>query len=220
MCWRCVTKASVRATMKKSESKQRALRIAVTGGIGCGKTEVARLLQKRGAVVWDADESVHRLLRRGTPAHARIVRVFGPAVVRSDGGICRVALAQAVFADPMQRRKLEKILHPAVIREMRAWLVAQRQAERDAVGVVPLLFEVGLTRGWDAIWCIAADEKIALRRLERRGVHTADARCRMRAQWPLGRKVRRADVVIWNNGTRRALAAQVKKLWAMCKKEQ
>jgi len=206
--------------MRRSEPTQGAWRLAITSGIGCGKTEVARLLQKLGAAVWDADEAVHRLLRRGTPTHARIVRAFGSAVVRSGGGICRVALAKAVFADPVQRRTLEKILHPAVIREMRAWLAKQRQAGRTAVAVVPLLFEVGLTRGWDALWCVAADERVALRRLRRRGVKAADARRRMQAQWPLIRKMQQADVVIENNGSRRALAAQIKKLWAKCKKEK
>jgi dephospho-CoA kinase len=206
--------------MKKSETQPRAPRIAVTGGLGCGKTEVARWLQKLGAAVWDADAAVHRLLRRGTPTYARIVRAFGPGVVRAGGGLCRAALAAAVFAAPARRRKLEKILHPAVIREMRAWLAAQRRVGHAAVAVVPLLFEAGLTRGWDAIWCVAAEEQVALRRLRRRGMPAAEARRRMRAQWPLAKKRRFADVVIENNGSRRALAAQIKKLWAMCKKEK
>ena len=203
--------------IKSKIRRPRALRIAVTGGIGCGKTEVARLLQKLGAAVWDADAAVHRLLRRGTPTHKRIIQTFGSRVVRAGGGICRLALAQLVFSDPVQRRKLERLIHPAVIREMRAWLAAHRWQRQPIVAVVPLLFEAGLTRGWDAIWCIVADEQITLRRLQRRGVEEKDARRRMRAQWPLGRKVRRADVVIENNGLRRALAAQIKKLWAMCK---
>ena len=205
--------------MKRSETSHRPWRVALTGGIGCGKTEVARQLLTLGAVVWDADESVHRQLRRGTAAYRRIVRAFGPGVVRAGGGLCRAALAKAVFADARQRLALEKILHPAVIREMRAWLVAQRRKQRSAIAVVPLLFEVGLDRGWDAVVCVAADEAVALRRLRRRGVEEADARRRLAAQWPLARKVRAADSVIWNNGTRRQLAAQVKKFWA-CRPEE
>ncbi|MCX6309688.1 MAG: dephospho-CoA kinase, partial [Bacteroidia bacterium] len=81
--------------MKRSEPRHRVLRIALTGGIGCGKTEAAHVLRALGAAVWDADESVHRLLRRGTTAYRRIARVFGPDVVRSGGGLCRVALAKA-----------------------------------------------------------------------------------------------------------------------------
>ena len=204
--------------MKKSKLRRRhALRIAITGGLGCGKTEVARLLQKCGAAVWDADEAVHRLLRRGTPTHKKIIRAFGPRVVQADGDIFRLALAQLVFGDPVQRRKLERLIHPAVIRELRAWLTAHSWQQQPVVAVVPLLFEAGLTSGWDAIWCIVADEQITLRRLQRRGVEEQDARRRMRAQWPLGRKMRQADAVIVNNGSRRALAAQIKKLWAMCK---
>ena len=207
--------------MKKSKLRRRhALRIAITGGLGCGKTEVARLLQKLGVAVWDADEAVHRLLRRGTPTHKQIIRTFGPGVVQAGGGICRLALAQLVFGDPVQRRKLERLIHPAVIREMRAWLAAHCWRQQPVVAVVPLLFEAGLTRGWDAIWCIVADEQITLRRLQRRGVEEQDARRRMRAQWPLTRKMRCADVVIENNGSRRALAVQIKKLWAMCKEGQ
>jgi dephospho-CoA kinase len=205
--------------MQKNEPRRPPWRIALTGGIGCGKTEVARQLQALGAAVWDADESVHRQLRRGTAAYRRIVRAFGPGVVRAGGSLCRVALAAAVFADARQRLALEKILHPAVIREMRAWLAQQRRDRRAAIAVVPLLFEVGLAHGWDAVVCVAADEGVALRRLRRRGVATADARRRMAAQWPLARKVQRSDAVIWNNGTRRQLAAQVKKFWACCPEE-
>lgn len=215
MCFPCASRALALVKMKPSRPlKPRPLRVALTGGIGCGKTEVAGLLTQLGAMVWDADEAVHRLLRRGTPAYRRIVRAFGPKVVRSGGGICRPALAAAVFAEAKKRQTLEKILHPAVIREMRTWLVAQRRAGRPAVAVVPLLFEVGLAHGWDVVWCVAADEEIVLRRLARRGVKPADARARMAAQWALQRKCRAADVVVWNNGTRRALAAHVKKIWA------
>lgn len=236
MCFRCALRGSVPGKVKSSKTaakrgadpkalgmhwkraraRHRPLHVALTGGIGCGKTEVGRLLQKFGAAVWEADESVHRLLRPGTPAYRRIVRAFGSKVVRSGGGICRVALAAAVFSDPEKRRALEKILHPVIIREMRKWLAAQRRTRRLAVAVVPLLFEVGLAHGWDAVWCVAADETLALRRLARRGVKPTDARARMAAQWPLKRKCHEADVIIWNNGTRRALAAQVRKIWATC----
>ena len=212
-----------RVASRKQDAKRgprASLQIALTGGIGCGKTEVARLLQKLGAAVWDADEAVHRLLRRGTLVYRRIMQVFGPAVVRSGGGLCRVALARLVFADPVQRRTLEKILHPAAIREMRAWLAGQRRKKMMAVAVVPLLFEAGLERRWDVIICVAADEAVALRRLRRRGVAANDAYRRMRAQWPLTRKMQRSDQVLWNNGTRHALAVQVKKLWATLKKEK
>jgi dephospho-CoA kinase len=205
--------------MKKNEPRRRPWRIALTGGIGCGKTAAAQVLQALGAVVWDADESVHRQLRRGTVAYQRIVRAFGPGVVRAGGGLCRVVLAQTVFADAGRRRTLEKILHPAVIREMRGWLAEQRRGRRNAIAVVPLLFEAGLDRGWDAVVCVAAEEAVALRRLGRRGVAEDDARRRMAAQWPLARKVKRSDYIIWNNGTRRQLAAQVKKFWANCPEE-
>jgi dephospho-CoA kinase len=204
----------------RTSKSNRPWRIALTGGIGCGKTEAARMLAALGAAVWDADEAVHRLLRRGTAAYQRIVCAFGPGVVRAGGGLCRVALAQAVFADARQRKRLEKILHPAVAREMRAWLAEQRREKRTAVAVVPLLFEVGLQRGWDAVVCVATDETVVLRRLRRRGMAAEEARRRMAAQWPLTRKVKQADVVIWNNGTRRQLAAQMKRFWACCPKEK
>ena len=205
--------------MKKSKTRHRPWRVALTGGIGCGKTEVARQLQALGAAVWDADEAVHRQLRHGTAAYWRIVRAFGPGVVRAGGGLCREALARTVFADARQRLRLEKILHPAVVREMRAWLAEQRRRRLPAVAVLPLLFEVGLARGWDAVVCVGADAAVALRRLRRRGVAVEDARRRMAAQWPLARKVHQSDIVIWNNGTRRQLAAQVKKFWA-CRPEE
>jgi len=209
--------------MKRNREAQRArpLRVAVTGGLACGKSEAARVLRRLGAAVWEADAAVHRLLRRGTPVYARVVRRFGPGVVRADGALDRRRLGARVFAAPRERRALNALVHPAVIREMRAWLAAQRRRGRPAAAVVPLLYEAGLTRGWDAVVCVAADRAVALRRLRRGGLSPRAAARRLRAQWPLRRKVRRANVVLWNNGTRRALAAGVRRVWkALQQKEK
>ena len=205
---------------KNDENKTRALRVAVTGGLACGKTEVARVLRRLGAVVWDADAAVHRLLRRGTPVHGRIVRRFGPGILRADGAINRRKLGDRVFATACERRVLNALVHPAVLRALRAWLAAQRRRGRPAAAVVPLLYEVGLDRGWDAVICVAADRSVALRRLRQRGLSLRAAQQRLRAQWPLARKVRRADVVLWNNGTRRALAASARMAWAALMKKE
>ena len=198
----------------------RARRVAVTGGIACGKTAVARILGRLGAAVWEADAAAHRLLRRGTPVYARVVRRFGPGILRADGEIDRRQLGRRVFAAARERRALNALVHPAVIRALRAWLAEQRRRGRPAVAVVPLLFEAGLGRGWDAVICVATGRAEALRRLRQRGLSACAARQRLEAQWPLARKIRRADVVLWNKGTRRALAANTRRLWAALMKKE
>ncbi|MCX6997860.1 MAG: dephospho-CoA kinase [Kiritimatiellaeota bacterium] len=203
------------------QSGVRALRVAVTGGLACGKTEVARMLGRLGAAVWEADAAAHRLLRRGTTVYGRVVRRFGPGILRADGEIDRGQLGRRVFAAARERRALNALVHPGVIRALRAWLAEQRRRGRPAVAVVPLLFEAGLGRGWDAVVCVATDGAAALRRLRQRGLSARAARQRLQAQWPLARKIRRADVVLWNKGTRRDLAVKTRTLWsALMKKEK
>ncbi len=166
-----------------------------------------------GVAVWDADETVHRLLR----SHAGVIRAvrrrFGPAVVRSVDGIDRPKLARIVFRDAEARRDLEAIVHPRVLADLRRWLGIRRRVGGPAVAVVPLLFEKGWDRWFDMVVCVSAPRPLAIQRLRRRGMTAAEARRRIAAQWPLRRKCAMADVVIRNDGTRAALARAVRRWW-------
>lgn len=192
------------------------LLIGLTGGIASGKSTVSAMLRELGATVIDADATVRELQAPGQPVHAAIVREFGPAVVGPDGHLDRRALAERVFRDPGQRRRLEQIVHPAV-RE-RLWQEVAAARERgEAVVVVdsPLLIEVGLHRQMDQVWVVYVDEATQLRRLmARNGLDAAEARRRMAAQLPLAEKVRLAHVVIDNRGSLAATRAQVAAAWA------
>ncbi len=199
---------------------RRPRRIGITGGLACGKSEVGRILRRLGIPVWEADEAVHRRLRAGTPEVRAIARRFGPAVLRPDGSIARDRLAALVFRDVAQRRRLEAILHPPVLREMREWMRRMSRERPPAVAaIVPLLFETGIQGTFDVVLCVAANRPTVLERLRRRGIGPAEARRRLAAQWPLWRKRRASDYVIMNNGTRAELARAVRRWWTKWQQE-
>jgi dephospho-CoA kinase len=188
--------------------------VGLTGGIGSGKSTVARLLADKGAVVIDADRLAREVVEPGTEAYRRVVERFGPGVVAPDGTLDRPALARIVFADPEARRDLERITHPAIGARM-----AERMAElsgTDAVVVldVPLLVESGRT---DVAGVIVVDcpEEVAVERLvAQRGMDPVDARRRMAAQASREERLARADFVIDNSGSPEELRAQVELAWA------
>lgn len=181
-------------------TRNAAIRIGVTGGIACGKSEVGRVLSSAGWAVRDADEIAHRVMERGRPVYRKVVAHFGRTVLDADGAIDRRKLGSLVFADPEARHTLNAIVHPAVRRIWRRW-ARDRQRRGDTVAViVPLLFEVGETAFWDAVICVTAPEQEALGRLRKRGLSAREARQRMAAQWPVEEKARHATYVLHNDG--------------------
>ena len=185
----------------------------MTGGIACGKSTAADFWRRRGAETLDADDVAHALIAPGGAAVAAVVDVFGPAVRAAAGGIDRERLGRMAFADPAARRRLEALLHPAVIRRMRAWAEGVRRDGRRGVAVVPLLFEAGMEKEWDAVVCVASDEKTMLERLAARGLAPAEAKARIASQWPVREKMARADRVIENNGSLADLEKTCRAVW-------
>ena len=179
------------------------LKVAVTGGIGTGKSVVLAELSACGAPVVDADALVHEALRRGAPAVGEIRARFGPSIIGDAGDVDRARLGAIVFADAGARRDLEGILHPAVYRAIAAWM---RDRERDgaavAVAEIPLLYETGHEGDFDCVVVTACDGDEQVRRtIGRSGMTEGEARRRIAAQWPLEEKVRRADFVITTDGS-------------------
>ncbi len=193
--------------------RTRVLTVGLTGGIGSGKSEVARLLAARGAVVIDADRLAREVVVAGTPGFAAVVDAFGPGVVAADGSLDRPALAALVFADPVALRRLESIVHPLVGARAAALMAA---APADAVVVydVPLLVENGLGEGYDVVVVVDADDETRRTRLAARGLSGTDARARMAAQASRADRLAAADVVVPNDGSRTDLARAVDALWA------
>jgi dephospho-CoA kinase len=191
--------------------------IGLTGGIGTGKSAVAALLSKLGAVVVDADELAREVVEPGGPAHAAVVERFGAGVLGPDGRVDRQALADVVFTDAGARADLEAIVHPAVAAARDERLATLAGTDAVVVAVVPLLVEVGW-EGADAVVVVDCPEEVAVRRLvEGRGMDEADARRRMAAQTGRADRLAAADRVIVNDGTWADLEARVRATWQWMK---
>ncbi len=189
------------------------LAVAVTGGMGCGKSEVARILHKQGIMVRDADDVARDVVRPGTVALKRLVARFGKEIVRNSGELDRPKLASIVFGDSQALADVNAIVHPPVRDVIRTWASEQRASGRDCAGIIPLLFEVGADREWDFVMCVAASPDVCFARLRVRGWSDEEISRRNAAQWTLEEKIKRADVVIENNGSLDELAVRVRAAW-------
>lgn len=192
------------------------VQIGLTGNIGAGKSTVARLLARQGAVVIDADELASEVLAQADTVGA-IREAFGGGVVDADGRVDRTALARHVFQDEAALRRLEAIVHPRVA-ELDAVRAKAASARRPpppmVVHDVPLLFEAGLAEAMDAVVVVDAPlEDRVDRVVSARGLDAAEVRRRDAAQWPAQRKRAQADVVIENDGDPRRLEARVAEAW-------
>lgn len=190
----------------------RAYRVGLTGGIASGKTTVSRLFQALGVPVIDSDEIARDVVAPGTPALAAIQARFGAGVIQADGTLDRRALRQIVFGDPLARRDLEAITHPAIRAEMES-------RSRAAGGTyqllaIPLLVEGGGGRDRvDRVLVVDCDEQTQLRRVMLRdGVDEAGARAVLAAQASRAQRLAAADDVIANDGDLARLRDQVEAL--------
>ncbi len=190
--------------------------IAVTGGIGSGKSTVAALYRAQGVPVLDADTISRALTAPGGEALPAIREAFGPAVFQADGSLDRAALARLVFgADPAPLAKLNAILHPLIRLRMLAALDACRKADAPAVLLdVPLLFETGMDQLADAVVCVTAPLAVRLRRLRRRdGLSREAALSRIRRQNTAEATERLSDYVLSTHTTRWLLRRRALALW-------
>lgn len=189
--------------------------IGLTGGIASGKTSVARLLERLGAAVVDADQLSREVVQPGQEALGAIVAAFGSGVLNQDGTLNRAALARIVFGDPQARRTLESITHPAIKRLAQEKLARLEQAGVEtAFYVAPLLFEAGSAAGYSEIWVVYLDRETQLERLMARdGLDREQALARIASQMPMEEKRRLGQLVIDNGGTREELEAQVLRIW-------
>jgi dephospho-CoA kinase len=196
------------------------LKIAITGGAGSGKSTVVRMFQELGAVVLDADQVARDAVAVGTPAWQELHRLYGEDFFNENGTLNRSRLAQRVFTDPEARRRLEALIHPLVAQELQNQVADLEGQGVDLVLVeVPLLFEAGQEHAFDRVIVVAAPEADQIRRLRSRD-HREEAEIRgiLQAQWPLQKKVARADYVVDNNGKLKSTQEQVKNIWEKLQK--
>ncbi len=189
------------------------IKVALTGGIGSGKSTVAELLRERGATIVDADAIAREVVEPGQPALQEIVAEFGRGMLRPGGSLDRKALAARVFDDAEQLAALNRITHPRIAQRAQDVLAS---APEDAVMVydIALLVEQSLHQGWDQIVVVEASINNRLRRLmQGRDMSEVAARARMAAQASDEERRAVADVVITNDGDLEDLASQVARLW-------
>jgi dephospho-CoA kinase len=190
------------------------LLVGLTGGIGSGKSTVARLLEDRGAVVFDADLLAREAVEPGTRGHAAVIERFGADVLAPGGELDREALASIVFADPSARRDLEQIVHPEVRRLFAEGSEAYRDTDRVVVFSAPLLVESGMHTAFEILVVVSATVATQIERLMRqRGMSEASIRARIDAQAPLEDKAAVADFLVDNEGTLDELEGQIERLW-------
>ncbi|MGC8786491.1 MAG: dephospho-CoA kinase [Anaerolineae bacterium] len=198
--------------------------IGLTGNIATGKSVVAAMLAELGALVIDADALAHEVMKAGTPTWQRVVDEFGPDILQPDGEINRARLGARVFADPEALKRLETIVHPAVIAESERLLLQwQNEPGVSATGctgrkVAVLeaikLIESGMHRQCDELWVVTCPYEQQVQRLmENRGLGRAEAELRIHAQPPQEEKIAIADVVIDNSGDLERTRAQVLREW-------
>jgi dephospho-CoA kinase len=174
-------------------------RVALTGGIATGKSTVAATLRARGVPVVDADLLAREAVAPGSDGLRAVVARFGPGVLQADGTLDRPGLGRVVFADAAARRDLERIVHPRVRTAVAAFFAGASAAA--AVAEIPLVYESGWFRDFDAVVVVACHPHEQRRRLMARdGLDAAAAQARLDAQWPIGDKARLADRVIVTDG--------------------
>jgi dephospho-CoA kinase len=190
------------------------VRVGLTGGIASGKSLVAAELAARGAIIIDADVLAREVVEPGTPGLESIIKRFGTSLL-TDGRLNRARLAEIVFADPVARRDLERIVHPAV-RARAAELERAADSAAVVVHVIPLLVETGQQQNFDLVVTVDVDHETQIQRLmARNGFSRPEAESRIAAQASNEDRRATADVVLDNSGSVAELKAQIDALWAV-----
>ena len=200
------------------------MRIALTGGIACGKSTLAKFLRELGIRLLDADDVVHELEATGGAAVPAIVARFGAGVLAADGSVDRPKLAGMVFADAAARRDLEAILFPLVRSRLRAFTSEAARRGRPPstaplyIAIIPLLFESHWEGDYDIILAITSPLECQIHRMMRtRGYSRVQAEARLAAQMPVAEKAARADFVVVNDSTHEHLKDEARRLVAWLK---
>ena len=191
--------------------------IGLTGGIGSGKSEVARLLTARGAEVIDADLIVRELQQPGAEVYEKMVELFGPEVVGADRALDRAAIAKKVFSDESLLKTLNQLIHPIVRRVMNERVESFRSSDKVVVLDIPLLVE-NPREGLDGVLVVDLDGELAVKRLvEQRNMNADDARARIAKQATREQRLAIANHVIDNSGDRDELSQKVDLAWSWIK---
>ena len=185
--------------------------VALTGGIGAGKSHVAKYFHQLGSYVFDADQLARAAIERGSAGFDEVVTTFGDQILK-DGDIDRRKLGEIVFADPAAKAQLEAIIHPEV---QRLFEEAKKSLPLDAIVIyeIPLLTEFNLRSRFDFVITVESDVETRTNRLKERGLAGHEIVGRMAAQASREERVSYSDLVIENHGDEDALLCEVEKVW-------
>jgi dephospho-CoA kinase len=188
------------------------MKVGLTGGIGAGKSTVADLFSKRGAVVIRSDELARQVVEPQTPGFKQVTSRFGNEIINDEGNIDRAKLAQVVFNDDVALKDLENIVHP-LVRERTNQLMSEQTSETIIVNEIPLLLEKKMESLFDFLVIVISSEKNRLERLSQKGVSEDQAKARMAKQVNDQDRKAAADFLIVNDGNLDQLEADVQKIW-------
>jgi dephospho-CoA kinase len=189
------------------------LKVALTGGIGSGKSTVADFLDELGAYVIDSDQLARDVVERGTPGYEAVLAAFGDGIL-TDGEIDRAKLAEIVFKDAAARATLESIIHP-LVRDAAEKMVKSLPADAVVINQIPLLVETDGAKRFDFVITVSADEDIRRRRLIERGMKEYEITKRLAAQVNDAAREAIAHSVVRNNGSIDELRQVVEELWRL-----
>lgn len=188
-------------------------KVALTGGIGSGKSTVAEMLQECGAIVIDSDQLSRDVIERGTPGYESVLAEFGDEIL-TDGEINRAALAEIVFKDQKKRELLEGIIHP-LVRDRAESLMRNVPNNSIVVNQIPLLVETDGAKRFDYVITVSASEDVRRKRLIERGMKEYEIAKRLQAQVDDRAREAIADYVLTNNGSLDDLQRSVEDLWSL-----
>jgi dephospho-CoA kinase len=188
------------------------LRVALTGGIGSGKSLVGEILEELGALVIDSDQLAREVIERGRPGYEEVITAFGDSIL-SEGQIDRAKLAAVVFKEKDLRKKLESIIHP-LVREAAEKLARNLPSGAILVNQIPLLVESDGAKRFDYVITVSADEEIRRERLRLRGLKDYEITERMAAQVADLDREKIANYILRNDGSIDELTRAVEELMA------
>ena len=187
--------------------------VALTGGIGSGKSTVGQMFADLGAIVVDSDQLARDVVERGTTGFDQIVAAFGDEVLKN-GDLDRATLAEVIFKDPAKRSLLEQITHP-LIRQAFAKIVASASSHAIVINQIPLLVESKHDYKFDHIITVSSSEDIRTQRLLKRGLNLSQIEQRIKAQSTDSQREAISNTVIRNDKTQSELLQDVEKVWEL-----
>ncbi|NBY52079.1 MAG: dephospho-CoA kinase [Actinobacteria bacterium] len=187
------------------------LKVALTGGIGSGKSAVAEMLEECGAIVLDSDQLARDVIERGTPGFEAVLAAFGDAIL-TDGEIDRAKLASIVFQDEAKRKELESIIHP-LVRDAAESVMRKAPLDSVVINQIPLLVETNGAKRFDYVITVSASEQTRRSRLLERGLKDYEITKRMQAQVDDAAREAISHTVLKNEGSIEELQRTVEELW-------